>query len=154
MTAPRVTVIHALAASMEPIANAFARLWPEAALRSILDDGLSRELAATGRLDARMTARFLALGRLATADQPDAILFTCSAFGPCIEAVQRDLAPLPVHKPNTAMIEAAARLRGRLALVASFAPTLETLPLEIPASTSLVSVLVPGGAGGRRRGGA
>ena len=35
-----------------------------------------------------MTGRFLRLGRYALRTGADAILFTCSAFGPCIDAVQ------------------------------------------------------------------
>ncbi len=54
-----------------------------------------------------MTERFLPLGRYAAATGADAILFTCSAFGPCIEAVAREQAPMPVLKPNEAMIEQA-----------------------------------------------
>ena len=63
----------------------------------------------------------------------DGILFTCSAFGPCIEACARELAPMPVLKPNEAMIEEAVALtgpHGRIGLMATFAPTLASMPPE------------------------
>src|SRR6202158_3475637 len=87
---------------------AFARLWPDATLMNLLDDSLSADLARDGRLSAGMTDRFLVLGRYAASTGADAILFTCSAFGPCIEAVAREHAPMPVLKPSEAMIEQAA----------------------------------------------
>ena len=43
---------------------------------------------AAETFDARMTTRFLILGRHAVSLGSDAILFTCSAFGPCIGAVR------------------------------------------------------------------
>jgi len=140
----RITLIHALRSSPPPIEDAFARLWPRAELRSLLDDGLSAELSRTGLLDDRMTERFLALGRYAAADRPDAILFTCSAFGPCIDAVRAEVAPIPVRKPNDAMIAQAARIGGRVALVAWFAPTLASMPAEFPDGVEIVPVFVEG----------
>jgi hypothetical protein len=148
----RITLIHALRESLDPIATSFARLWPAAELRSVLDDGLSRELARTSRLDARMTERFLALGRYAAADRPDAMLFTCSAFGPCIEAVRADLAPLLVRKPNEAMVGQAAQVGGRIALVASYAPTLSSMPAEFPKGCRVVPVFVDGALAALERG--
>ena len=74
---------------------------------NLLDDSLSADLARDGRLTDAMTERFLKLGRYAASTGSDAILFTCSAFGPCIEAVARAHAPMPVLKPNEAMIEQA-----------------------------------------------
>ena len=61
-----------------------------------LDDSLSTDLARDGALTPAMYQRFLMLARYAAFSGADAILFTCSAFGPCIEACARDLAPLPV----------------------------------------------------------
>ena len=126
----RVALIHALAHSVEPIADAFARLWPEATLANLLDDSLSADLACGATL-AAMTPRFLTLARYAQDTGADAILFTCSAFGPCIEACAMALAPLPVLKPNEAMLEAAAAY-PRVGVLASFAPTLASLPAEFP----------------------
>ena len=140
----RITLIHALRESLPPIHEAFARLWPEPELRNILDDSLSADLERTGVLDERMTERFLALGRYAIHSGTDAILFTCSAFGACIDAVAADLAPLPVRKPTAAMVAEAVALGGRVGLVASFEPTLSSLMSDFPASHDDVPILARG----------
>jgi hypothetical protein len=118
--------------------------WPEAQLTKVLDESLSTDLAAAGTLDARMTERFLMLARYAASLGSDAILFSCSAFGPCIEAVRADLAPLPVRRPNEAMIAEAEAIGGRIALVATFAPTLKTLPAEFPPNVEIEPIYVEG----------
>ena len=76
--------------------------------------------------------RFLSLGRYAASTGADAILFTCSAFGPCIEAVAREHAPMPVLKPNEAMIEQAAARGRKIGLLSTFPPTLASMPPEFP----------------------
>ncbi|NOG72222.1 arylsulfatase [Roseicella sp. DB1501] len=142
----RIALIHALRHSPPPIEAAFARAWPEAVLMNLLDDSLSADLARAGSLTPAMTERFLTLSRYAVGTGAAGILFTCSAFGPCIEAVAAEQAPRPVLKPNEAMIEeavAAAReaaggRRPRIGLLASFAPTLQSMPPEFPADVELV----------------
>jgi len=140
----RIALIHALRHSPPPIEAAFARSWPEAVLMNLLDDSLSADLAREGRLTPRMTDRFLALARYAAGTGADGILFTCSAFGPCIEAVTRDRAPMPVLKPNEAMIEEAAAAGQRIGLLATFQPTLDSMPREFPAGVTVVPKLAEG----------
>jgi hypothetical protein len=118
----RIALIHALRHSPAQIEAAFTEYWPEARLTNLLDESLSADLVAAGTIDARMTERFLILGRNAASLGSDAILFTCSAFGACIEAVRADLAPLPVRRPNEAMITEAVAIGGRIALVATLIP--------------------------------
>lgn len=140
----RIALIHALKHSIAPIEAAFARLWPEARLANLLDDSLSADLARDGALTPAMTGRFLTLARYAVASGADGILFTCSAFGPCIEACAAEL-NVPVLKPNEAMIEEAVALAGpqaRIGLLASFAPTLASMPPEFAAAAPGVT-LVP-----------
>jgi aspartate/glutamate racemase len=152
----RIALVHALKHSLIPIEEAFARLWPETTRMNLLDDSLSADLARDGRLTDVMTERFLSLGRYAAATGADAILFTCSAFGPCIEAVARAQAPMPVLKPNEAMIEqAAAQATGqarRVGLLSKFAPTLASMPAEFPPSVELVPKLVEGALAALDRG--
>jgi len=148
---PRIALIHALAHSLAPINEALAAQWPEAERMNLLDDSLSADLARRGGLDAAMTARFVALADYVVATGAEAILFTCSAFGPCIDAVKQRHARLPVLKPNEAMIDEAVALAagaragdapaggapGPIGLVASFAPTLASMPREFPAGVPL-----------------
>jgi hypothetical protein len=140
----RIVLIHALKHSIAPIEEAFSRLWPATKLANLLDDSLSADLAHDGTLTPAMTERFLALARYARASGADGVLFTCSAFGPCIEACARELAPLPVLKPNEAMIEDALELvgaHGRIGLLATFAPTLESMPAEFAAAAPGITVV-------------
>lgn len=141
---PRIALIHALKPSIPAIEEAFGRLWPEATLMNLLDDSLSADLTAQGSLTPAMTQRFLTLARYAHGTGADAILFTCSAFGPCIEACAFELPDIPVLKPNEAMIEEALALvgpSGRVGLLATFAPTLDSMPPEFPAGMTVVPCL-------------
>jgi hypothetical protein len=138
MAAPRIALIHALRHSPGPIAAAFAEAWPEPVLMNLLDDSLSADLARDGALTPAMTQRFLDLAAYARRTGADAILFTCSAFGPCIDAVKAAHPTIPVLKPNEAMIEAAldAAPSGRIGLLASFAATLPSMRPEFAAAAA------------------
>jgi Asp/Glu/hydantoin racemase len=140
----RVALIHALRHSPPPIEAAFRAAWPEARLMNLLDDSLSADLARDGRLTEAMTERFLTLARYAAGTGADGILFSCSAFGPCIEACARDLAPLPVLKPNEAAIEQAVAMGRRIGLLATFAGTLASMPPEFPPGVEVVPCMAEG----------
>ncbi|HEX7922409.1 MAG TPA: aspartate/glutamate racemase family protein [Bradyrhizobium sp.] len=148
----RITLIHALKHSIVPIEASFAKHWPEARLMNLLDDSLSADLARDGKLSDRMTERFLTMGNYAASTGADGILFTCSAFGPCIEAVARAHAPMPVLKPNEAMIEQAVAKGKRIGLLSTFPPTLVSMPPEFPASVTLVPKLAEGALAALDRG--
>jgi aspartate/glutamate racemase len=140
----RIALIHALAHSPGPINAAMARDWPEAERMNLLDDSLSADLARSGRLDARLTQRFIALADYAVGTGAEGILFTCSAFGPCIEAVAKRHATLPVLKPNEAMVDEAVAAGGVIGLLATFGPTLKSMPAEFPPGTVLHTALAEG----------
>lgn len=155
----RIALIHALAHSPAPINEALARAWPEAERMNLLDDSLSADLARSGRLDDAMTQRFIALADYAVHTGAHGILFTCSAFGPCIEAVAQRHAGLPVLKPNEAMVDEAVAAAGgagggggRIGLIASFEPTLQSMPPEFPPGTDLACTLADGAMDALNRG--
>jgi Asp/Glu/hydantoin racemase len=144
-TTPRVALIHALAHSIAPVNAELDHAWPGCVRMNLLDDSLSSDLAASrDGLDDAMTARFIDLAEYAIGTGVRGILFTCSAFGPCIDAVARRWPDIPVLKPNEAMIADASRLGRRIGLVGSFAPTLVSMPAEFPANVTVLPVLAEG----------
>lgn len=135
MTHPRIALIHATPVAIDPIVDAFQRLWPEARTTSLLEDSLAPDLAADGRLTDRMIERFLTLTRYVHDCGADGILFTCSAFGPAIEAAAR-IVPVPVFKPNEAMLDEALAAGSRIGLIATFEPTIPALRAELDAMSA------------------
>ena len=130
MPLPRIALIHATPVAIEPIVDTFKRLWPEARTTNLLEDSLAADLAEDGRLTDKMAERFVTLARYAHGCGADAILFTCSAFGPAIEAAQRVL-KIPVLKPNEAMLEEALAAGTRIGLLATFVPSIPALKAEL-----------------------
>ncbi|QNK74444.1 arylsulfatase [Variovorax sp. PAMC28562] len=142
---PRIALIHALTHSVAPINDAFVRDWPEAIRMNLMDDSLSADLArSASRLDDAMHRRFMALGDYAVSSGADGILFTCSAFGPCIEAVAARHPGIPVLKPNEAMVAKARAGIGKLGLIATFAATLVSMPPEFGPDIALDTALAEG----------
>lgn len=134
---PRIALIHATPLAVEPIQAAFQRHWPQVRHMNLLDDSLSYDRAQAGRLTDEMVQRFVDLALYAQRTGATGILFTCSAFGPAIEAAARATG-LPTLKPNEAMFEQAlvhAR-KGRtlqLGLVATFQASLPSMTEELQA---------------------
>jgi hypothetical protein len=132
---PRIALIHATPAAVEPIRTAFAEAWPEPDLVNLLDDSLSRDRALAPELTDGIYGRFDALGAYSVALGADGILFTCSAFGPAIERVARTVA-IPVLKPNEAMFAEAIRIGGRIGMLATFEPSIASMAAEFEADAA------------------
>ncbi len=141
----RIALIHALAHSVAPINDVLAREWPDCVRMNVLDDSLSADLARSDQgLDAAMRSRFEALAAYVEGTGVQAILFTCSAFGSCIEAVAARRPSMTVLKPNEAMVADAAAIGRRVGLIASFAPTLVSMPSEFPAGVEVITEMAEG----------
>lgn len=130
MQSPRIALIHATPVAIEPIVDAFKQLWPEARTTNLLEDSLSADLAAEGRLTEEMIGRFVTLARYVHGCGADAILFTCSAFGPAIEAARASL-DVPVLKPNEAMLDEALACGTRIGIMGTFEPSIPSLKAEV-----------------------
>lgn len=143
----RVALIHAVEVAVAPITAAFEAAWPEAERMNLLEDRLSPDRARDPDLTDGMTRRINALADYAVLSGADGVLFTCSAFGPAIEAAAARL-PVPVLKPNEAMFEAALAQGSRIGMLATFGPSVGTMEAEFHEAAAgrgatLRTVLVP-----------
>lgn len=131
-TPARITLVHAVSVAIDPVQEAFARLWPEAECFNLLDDSLGPDRARDPGLTPAMTARIGGLAEYAASTGSDGVLFTCSAFGSAIEHAAKQAA-IPVLKPNEAMFEAALRSGDNLGMLATFAPAVAGMEDEFRA---------------------
>lgn len=128
----RIFVVHALAASLAPVAQAFAEGWPKASLCNLMDDALSRDRQSGRFSEADFEHRFKKLIQYCLALGAEGVLFACSAFNEAIESARRGV-PVPVLKPDEAMIGEAIKMGEKLAVVATFEPSIESLRSQIQA---------------------
>jgi hypothetical protein len=128
--ATRIALIHATPLAVEPIQAAFQRYWPQVRTMNLLDDSLSVDRAQAGQLTDAMVQRFIDLAQYVKRTGCTGILFTCSAFGPAIEAAGR-AAGLPTLKPNEAMFEQALALDSRRVAVSAKPNPTEARPLQL-----------------------
>lgn len=155
---PRIVLLHGTPVAVEPIQRAFATRWPEAEAVDLLDASLSVDRAKDHDLTPRMFERFVELGGYAHRLGAEAILVTCSAFGPAIERMAREL-PVPVLKPNEAMFREAIGRGRRIGMLATFAPSVLTMTEEFEqfvgeagAKATLETIVVEGAMDALRKG--
>jgi hypothetical protein len=129
---PKIYLIHAADVAIAPIGASFRANWPQARTVNLLEDSLMTDLAAEGKLTANMIERFVEIGRYCVKAGADAVLFTCSAFGPAVEECRRQVS-IPVLKPNEAMYEQLVAKSGTVSLLATFQPSLPSMITEIAA---------------------
>lgn len=123
-------MVHALAASLAPVAQAFAAAWPRTTLCNLMDDALSRDRQSGHYSEGHFQRRFYDLVQYCLARGAGGILFACSAFNGAIEAARRG-ASVPVLKPDEAMIGRALEMGNRFAVVATFEPSIDSLRSQI-----------------------
>ena len=154
----RIVLLHGTPVAVEPIQRAFATRWPEAEPVDLLDASLSIDRAKDHDLTPRMFERFVELGDYAHRIGAEAILVTCSAFGPAIERMAKEL-PVPVLKPNEAMFREAIGRGQRIGMLATFAPSVLTMTeefeqfvAEVGAKATLETIVVEGAMDALRKG--
>jgi len=120
---PVVAVIHATAATMSPVAHAFADAFPGADVWHLLDDRLVKEADRAGGLTAELEDRMNSLIDYAVDRGAEAVQLACSMYGPVATASHQ---PVPVFASDQAMFDAVVALAPRrIGIIASLGPSAE-----------------------------
>jgi Asp/Glu/hydantoin racemase len=102
---PTVPLIHATPAAIPPARSAFNDRFPRARLWNLLDDLLITEAEAAGGLTPPLRRRMGTLIRHAVDGGADAVLLSCSMYGP-VAAEAATAYPLPVLASDQALFDA------------------------------------------------
>jgi aspartate/glutamate racemase len=111
-SAPTVALIHATPAAMAPARAAFADRFPQARVWNLLDDLLIGQAQEAGSVTAPLRRRMERLIDHAVSGGADAVLLTCSMYGPVAHYVGRS-SSVPVLASDDALFDAVAGYRPR-----------------------------------------
>lgn len=131
----RICLIHAVQTAIPPMLHAFRDGWPEAELRNLLDDDLMPAYTRAGGLTPHIVERISELALYAARTGADGILFTCSVF-PQAEDLAKQLVPVPLLKPDEAMIAAALDAGKRIGVVATNPPAAPAAAAQLTAGAA------------------
>ncbi|WP_201295049.1 MULTISPECIES: aspartate/glutamate racemase family protein [unclassified Nocardiopsis] len=120
---PLVAMIHANGAAARLAQQAFEEVFPEAGVWHLLDDRLLED--ARDGVRGEPQRRMLRLIEHAFTGGADAVLLTCSAYGPVVD-VARQLWDRPIDRPDEAVFHDVVRGGfARVAVLASVAPAVD-----------------------------
>ncbi|TBW39014.1 hypothetical protein EYW49_07740 [Siculibacillus lacustris] len=122
-----IAVISVTLNAVAPMMLAFREAPTDIAwrIRHTLDEGLQATVTARGGVDHHGLCRMIGLIERAVDDGAQAVLLTCTVFSPHLATLQR-LFPVPIVAADLAMLEAAAKLRRRTAILCTFPASLAT----------------------------
>ncbi|RSM68246.1 hypothetical protein DMB66_13785 [Actinoplanes sp. ATCC 53533] len=109
---PTVALIHATPASMSPAHAAFAVAFPQARLWNLLDDLLISQAEQAGGVTSALHRRMRTLIQHAVDGGADAVLLTCSMYGPVARELSSAM-PVPVLASDQALFDEVGRLSPR-----------------------------------------
>ncbi|MBN6038251.1 hypothetical protein [Amycolatopsis sp. 195334CR] len=141
-----VAVVHATAAAMAPATAAFADEFPEARVRHLLDDTLITDAERAGGLTPPLRARMRSLIGYALDSGADAVLLSCSMYGPVAEEFE---AARPVLSSDAALFDEVVRRAPKRVHVlgpieAGTRDTVDRLQATVGAATAVYGSVVTG----------
>ncbi|MBE1536948.1 Asp/Glu/hydantoin racemase [Actinomadura algeriensis] len=147
---PLVAIINAALASMAPAAQGLCEGFPEARPWHLLDDRLVSEADSAGGTTPALRRRMLALIDHAVRGGADAVLLSCSMYGP-VAGLARQLHALPVLGSDQAMFaEIVRRAPDRAVVIGSLtsavADSVARLEAALGASPTQVTGVMADGA--------
>lgn len=121
--ARKVGMIHSVAWLVPMFNELAAELLPDTEVIHLVDEGLLKDLLATGQLTAGMARRLGMLASFAEESGAEVVMLTCSSLAPLVEAA-KDMIKVPLMKVDEAMADEAVKLGTPIGVLATAYTTL------------------------------
>jgi glutamate racemase len=112
----RVGMVHSTRLVIEPIHNVMASQCPEVDFFHVMDEGILRKLAESGKITPEITLWLVNMVLSAQRAGADMAVVSCSSLSPCVNDVQKQVG-IPVIKIDAPMVEHAVTHAERIGLV-------------------------------------
>jgi Asp/Glu/hydantoin racemase len=119
----KAAIIHAVPSLVGMFDRLASELIPDVSILHLADDGLLRELRASGTLTESLMERLTRLATFAEAYGAEVVMFNCSSLSPLVEQVGKRV-QVPVFTVDEAMAEQAVKLGTRIGVLATLQNTL------------------------------
>jgi len=134
--ARKVGMVHSVA-SLVPVFNELAaELLPGVEVIHLVDEGLLKDVLATGQLTPGMARRFGLLASFAVESGAEVVMLTCSSLAPLVDEA-RNTVKVPLLKVDEAMADEAVKLGKRVGVIATAYTTLKPTSDLIKARAAL-----------------
>jgi len=119
----KVGMVHSVA-SLVPVFNELAaELLPGTEVVHLVDEGLLKDLIATGQITPAMGRRLGLLASFAEESGAEVVMLTCSSLAPLVESA-KEMVKVPLLKVDEAMADEAVELGARIGVIATLYTTL------------------------------
>lgn len=120
----KVGMVHSVA-SLVPVFNELAsELLPGVEVIHLVDEGLLKDILASGQLTPSMARRFGLLASFAEESGAEVVMLTCSSLAPLVDEA-KDMVKVPLLKVDEAMADEAVKLGERVGVIATAYTTLK-----------------------------
>jgi Asp/Glu/hydantoin racemase len=131
----RIGVVAPMLLTIDPMAAAFAAVWPEAQHLAIADETLYADFAGGKPITEETYSRVSDLLHYAASTRCDGLVFTGSVFGDPVDKARQDI-PIPVLTSYEAMIEEAFDAGTRFAVLSTAPGSLKNLSADLEAEAA------------------
>ena len=121
--ARKAGMVHSVA-SLVPVFNGLvSEIMPDTEIVHLVDEGLLKDVIATGQYRPSMGRRLGLLASFAEESGAEAVMLTCSTLGVLVDEA-KDMIKVPLLKVDEAMVDEAVRLGSRIGVIATLYTTL------------------------------
>jgi len=132
----KVGMVHSVA-SLVPVFNELAsELLPGVEVIHLVDEGLLKDILASGQLTPSMARRFGLLASFAEESGAEIVMLTCSSLAPLVDE-SKDMVKVPLLKVDEAMADEAVKLGENVGVIATAHTTLKPTSDLIKARAAL-----------------
>lgn len=119
-----IALLHNSQVIVDPVANAFKRIYPEADIINIIDESLLRDIKTKGKIDYLGVRRVCRYALCAEDLGADGVLMTCSSLWEAVYAA-KPMIKIPAFAINEPMAQEAVSIGGKIGVLGTLKSVLD-----------------------------